>query len=176
MKAMENKAIIFETIEPKLVAEDDHALWQVAIAVLTDEFEQRRAEASERGVWAMVIGSCSHWVRPHNSRWKAAGGFVYPIGYKDFAPELDWSLTFVFRNRAWTSAGKLPGKNIKVFRVAIPSRTARHEQAAIHTRWTPNADTVLYGFRKTGEKWECVAASDEKSRGSTGKSANLIRN
>jgi hypothetical protein len=165
MKAIENKAIVFEALEPKLAAEDDHALWQVALAVLTDEFEQRRVEASHRGVWAMVVGACSHWVRPHNSRWNAAGGFAYPNGYKDSAPELDWSLTFVFRNRVWESVKKLPGKNIKVFQVAIPARTARHKQASIHTRWTPNGETVLYGFRKIAEKWECVAASDEKSRG-----------
>jgi hypothetical protein len=165
MKAIENKAIVFEALEPKLAVEDDHALWQVALAVLTDEFEQRRVEASHRGVWAMVVGACSHWVRPHNSRWNAAGGFAYPNGYKDSAPELDWSLTFVFRNRVWASVKKLPGKNIKVFQVAIPARTARHKQASIHTRWTPNGETVLYGFRKIAEKWECVAASDEKSRG-----------
>jgi hypothetical protein len=53
MKAIENKAIVFKALEPKLAAEDDHALWQVALAVLTDEFEQRRVEVSQRGVWAM---------------------------------------------------------------------------------------------------------------------------
>jgi hypothetical protein len=56
MKAIENKAMIFETLEPKLVAEDDHALWQVALAVLTDEFEQRQVEASQQvfGRWWWV--------------------------------------------------------------------------------------------------------------------------
>ena len=165
MKALENKTIVFETLEPKLVAGDDHALWRVALSVLTDEFEQRWAEASQRAVWAMVVGACSHWVRPHNSRWDAVGGFAYPEGYKDSVPELDWSLVFVFRNREWASVKKLPGKNIRVFRVAIPARTARHKQAAIHTRWTSNGQTVLYGFRKIADKWGWVAASDEKPRG-----------
>ena len=164
MKTIENKAILFETLEPKLVADDDHALWRAVLLVLTDELAQRRAEESQRGVWAMVVGACSHWVRPHNSRWNAAGGFVYPDGYKDSVPELDWSVIFVFQNREWVPVEKLPEK-IRVFRAAIPARTARHKQAAIHTRWAPNGETVLYGFRKIADKWECVAASDEKSRG-----------
>ena len=165
MKASETKTIAFEMLEARLMADDDHALWRTALCVLTDEFAQRQAEESHRGVWAMVVGACSHWVRPHNSRWNAAGGFAFPDGYKDFVPELDWSLVFVFRNGEWASVEKLPGKNTKVFRVAIPARTARHKQAAIHTRWSPNGETVLYGFRKLAEKWQCVAASDEKSRG-----------
>ncbi|HWN74450.1 MAG TPA: hypothetical protein VNO13_01830 [Candidatus Udaeobacter sp.] len=165
MKTIENKTILFETLEPKLVADDDHALWRAVLLVLTDELAQRRAEESQRGVWGMVVGACSHWVRPHNSRWNAAGGFVYPDGYKDSVPELDWSVIFVFQNREWVSVEKLPRKKIKVFRVAIPARTARHKQAAIHTRRAPNGETVLFGFRKITDKWECVAASDEKSRG-----------
>ena len=56
MKTIENKAILFETLEPKLVADDDHALWRAVLLVLTDELAQRRAEESQRGVWAMVVG------------------------------------------------------------------------------------------------------------------------
>jgi hypothetical protein len=165
MKVIENDAILFEAIQPKLAAHDDRELWRTALAVFADEFAQRYAEESGRGVWAMVVGACSHWVRPHNSRWNAAGGFVYPDGYKDSVPELDWSAIFVFQNREWTLVEKLPGKRIKVFRVAIPARTSRHKQAAIHTRWEPNGKTILYGFRKVTEKWKCVAASDEELRG-----------
>jgi hypothetical protein len=165
VKANGNSTMLFETIQPKLGADDDPGLWKVALSVLADELTQRQAEESKHGAWAMVVGACSHWVRPHNSRWNAAGGFVFPDGYKDSLPEMDWSAVFVFRNQEWTSATKLPGKNIQVFRVAIPTRTARHQQAAVHTRWRPNGETVLYGFRKLADKWQCVAASDEKSRG-----------
>jgi hypothetical protein len=165
MKAAGNETILFDTIEPKLTADDDPAFWRAALLVLGDEFAKRHAEESRRGVWAMVVGACLHWVRPHNSRWNAAGGFVYPDGHKDSLPDLDWSVIFVFRNRQWELAEKLPGKRIKIFRVAIPARTARHKHAAIHARWTPNGETVLYGFRKMSEKWKCVAASDERLRG-----------
>jgi hypothetical protein len=163
MKASEE--IIFETIEPKLVPDDDPALWRAALSVLVDEIEQHQPVETRRAVWAMVVGSCSHWVRPHNSRWNSAGGFVCPDGYKDSVPELDWSVIFVVEKQEWTSAKKLPGKNIEIFRVAIPARTARHKQAAIHTRWTPKGEAVLYGFRKVANKWQCVAVSDEKLRG-----------
>jgi hypothetical protein len=165
MKDIENKTMLFERIAPKLVREDDHHLWPAALSVLADEFMQRCAEETQRGVRAMVVGACSHWVRPHQSRWSAAGGFAYPQGYKNSVPELDWSVIFAFRNREWSSVKKLSSKKTKVFRVAIPARTARHKQAAVHTQWSPRGETVLYGFRKVAEKWECVAASDEKSRG-----------
>jgi hypothetical protein len=134
VKAIEKNTMLFETIEPRLVVDDDPALWRVALFVLADELAQRQAEDSRRGVSAMVVGACSHWVRLHNSRWNARGGFIYLDGYKDFVPELDWSVIFIFRNQEWTPARKLPGKNIEVFRVAIPARTGRHIKAAIHTR------------------------------------------
>src|ERR1700678_131499 len=171
MKVTENGAMLFEALQPKLAAHDDREFWRVALSVLGDEFAQRHAEESGRGVWAIVVGTCSQWVRPHNSRWNAAGGFVYPDGYKDSVPELDWSAIFVFQNREWASAEKLPGKKTRVFRVAIPARTRRHNQAAIRTQWAPNGETVLYGFRKVAGKWKCVAASDEESRGPVSRSS-----
>ena len=74
----EEAAVVFEALQPKLAPHDDRELRRTALSVLADEFAQRYAEESGRGVRAMVAGARSHWVRPHNSRWKAAGGFVYP--------------------------------------------------------------------------------------------------
>lgn len=82
MKVIENDAILFDALQTKLTPHDDRELWRAALPVLADEFAQRYAEESGRGVWAMVVGACSHWVRPHNSRWNAAGGFVYPDATK----------------------------------------------------------------------------------------------
>src|SRR5215475_1922694 len=62
VKAIENNTILFQTIEPRLAAEDSPALWQAALFVLSDELAQRQAEESRSGVWAMVVGVCSHWV------------------------------------------------------------------------------------------------------------------
>jgi hypothetical protein len=165
MKPLENTAILFQTLEPKLSAEDDPAFWRSALLVLADELAQRQADEPPRGERAMVVGVCSRWVRPHNSLWNAAGGFVCPSGYESYTPEFDWSETFVLRDGRLEHAKKLPGKKVEVFRVAAPARTARHKQAVVNTRWSPEGMPVFYGFRKIAGKWLCVAASDEKSRG-----------
>jgi len=165
MKNIEQLTIPFEAVEAKLAADDDRGFWRAALSVLTEEFVQRHAEESTNRDWAIVLGACSHWVRPHQTRWTAVGGFAYPGGYKESLPELDWSLILVFRDRQWIPVSKLPGKKLKLFRVALPSRTARHNQAAVHTHWSPGNETVLFGFRKLNQKWACVAASDEKYRG-----------
>lgn len=165
MKAIETAQVLFETLEPRLTSDDDPALWKSALLVLADELAQREAEKAPRGDWAIVVGACSHWVRPHNSRWDAAGGFIWPAGYKDDVPEFDWSATFLLRDGRLEHAQKLPGKRTEVFRVAIPARTVRHKQAVVNARWSPKGESVLYGFRKTADKWRCVAASDEKSKG-----------
>ena len=165
VKNLEQPILPFEVVEAKLSADDDRGFWQAALSVLTEEFVQRHVEESTNRDWAMVLGVCSHWVRPHQTRWTVAGGFAYPDGYRESLPELDWSLILVFRDRQWIPVSKLPRKKLKTLRVALPSRTARHNQAAVHTRWSPGNETVLFGFRKTNEKWDCVAASDEKSSG-----------
>jgi hypothetical protein len=165
MKNSEQLVIPFEVVDSKLAVDDDRAFWHAALSVLIDEFLVRYAAKSTNKDWAIVFGACSHWVRPHQTRWTAAGGFAYPSGYKESLPELDWSLTFVFRDRKWIPASKLSGKSVRIFRAALPSRTSRHNQAAVHTTWSPGNETVLFGFRRMNEKWECVAASDEKSRG-----------
>jgi hypothetical protein len=165
MKITEKSIIPFEVIEARLRKDDDPAFWKVALSVLTREFLQKRAHESTNKDWAMVLGVCSRWVRPHQSRWTADGGFACPEGYQEFLPELDWSLILMYRDQQWMPVLKLSGKRLKQFRVAVPSRTSRHQQAAVHTRWSPGNETVFYGFRKVNEKWKCVAASNEKSNG-----------
>ena len=169
MNTFDKPIIPFEAVEAKLAADDDRDLWRAALCVLTDELVQRYGEESRTIACAMVLGACSHWVRPHQTRWTAAGGFAYPVGYREALPELDWSLILLFRDGQLIPVAKLPGKKSILFRVAIPSRTARHKQAAVHTRWSPGGETVFFGFRKVNEKWACVAASDEHSRGHVGR-------
>jgi len=43
-------------------------------------------DPGSEAISGLVVGACSHWVRPHNSRWNAAGGFVCPDGYKILFP------------------------------------------------------------------------------------------
>ena len=165
MRTPEDLAVAFEAVESKLAADDDPAFWREALAVLAEEFVQRFQDELRGASWAMVVGACSHWQRPHQTRWTAAGGFAYPEGYKQWFPKLDWSVTLVYRNGRFEPKAKLPGKGFKLFQAALPSRTRRHNQAAVHARWHTSGKSVLFGFRKLNEKWKCVAASDEKSRG-----------
>jgi hypothetical protein len=190
MNGSENPNVPFEVVEAKLTKDNDRNLWEAALSVLADEFLQRYNRESKDRTWIFWVGACSHWVRPNQARWAAAGGFAWPKGYINFSPELDWYVILAFQNHRWVPVKKLPGKRQTIFRVALPARSARHKQAAVHSRWilgaeptqtarhqqaaahatmdsrwTPGAETVFYGFRNVDGQWKCVAASDEKLRG-----------
>jgi hypothetical protein len=166
MTNMENSKLILEAFKEKLTGGDDSGLWESVLNVMVDEFLERYDREAKNRYWIFLAGSCSHCVRPNQSRWTAAGGFAWPEGYKNSLPELDWSVMFAFRNQCWTPVKKLPGKNPVVFRVAVPARTARHKQAAVHTKWSTTQNPILYGFRNLEGNWKYVAASDERTRGS----------
>ncbi len=161
------------TIREKLGPDDDPTLWAAVLSLLTDEVVYRRGLSPKpKQDWLLQVGACSHWVRPHQSRWTAAGGFAWPSGYGgvggrslDGLPEFDWSFTFRLFNRDWVPVEHFAGRSQAVLRVAVPSRTARHKQAAVHTVWTPGHRTVFYGFRLSDAGWRCVAASDEETQG-----------
>jgi hypothetical protein len=145
-------AFPFTALEAILSAEDDPLLWKAALSVVTDDFVQRYGRESGNKNWSIVVGACSHWLRPHQTRWTKAGGFAYPEGYKNFRPEFDWSVTLLFRDEQWVPIVRLPNKRLMSLHVVIPSRTSRHKQAAIYTRWYPSGETVFYGFRKLDGK------------------------
>jgi len=165
MKTIARPNGLFDAIANKLTAEDDRDFWRIALTVLADEFLQKYGCESKTRNWIVLVGACSHWIRPHQTRWTAAGGFAWPEGYKNFSPELDWSAIFCFQNQKWEPVEKFSRKRQIVFCVAIPTRSARHRQAAVHTKWLTSQTPVLYGFRKLDGHWKCVAASDERLRG-----------
>ena len=162
----ENLTAPFASVMPNLTEGDDRDLWQIALGVLADEFLQRYDEEAKNRQWVFIIGACSHWLRPHQTRWTASGGFAAPRGYNSFRPQLDWSVMFSVCNRLWMPIERFSGSALTSFTAAMPSRTARHKQAAIHTKWSTSPKAVYYGFRNLNGRWKCVAASDEKSRGS----------
>ena len=151
-----------EFVQDKLTAEDDASLWEVALAVLLDEFLLRYQREGRNRNWVFHVGACSRWVRPHQSRWTAAGGFAWPEGYRNSLPELDWSVLLSYQD---PSARTLSGKRQVVFRVAIPTRSLRHKQVAVHTKWSTSQEPIVYGFRKLNSTSKWVAASDERSQG-----------
>jgi hypothetical protein len=168
----------------RLSSEDDLAFWLMAFDTVLTDIDAARPGKTKNEVF-LQIGACCHWKRPHQTRWTAAGGFAGPVGYvqkcKDHVknsqgpvgsglPELEW-FVLVHWNRQKSEWEMVPpkffGKKRLVFRAALPTRTARHSKAAVHTIWTPGAPgrpdekvVCFYGFRKVNQSWACVAFDD----------------
>jgi hypothetical protein len=156
-------------IAEHLTGDDDPELWDVVTTTLLAHAAGAAAGTREE-VYAQV-GCCHHWISPHHPiRWTADGGFAWPFGYDKTTtgwsyralPEFTWSESLRWAGDGW-ERGRT-GRRCLVFRVAIPARTARHLQAAIHTIWTPRPPTgrekvvQLYGFRKREGVWSLTAS------------------
>ncbi len=154
-------------IAAQLTNDDDPALWDVVTNTILADAASHCCDAKD-DVFAQ-IGCCRHWIRPHQSRWTADGGFASPFGYDrttagysfSALPELEWSVFFKWFGAAW-ELGRT-GARCLLLRVAIPARTTRHSQAAVHTIWTPRSPlrqekaVQLYGFRKKDGFWQLTA-------------------
>ena len=167
---MTSETISMDSIQDQLTTEDDPGAWKEIVGVIGEEFVTRyRACSTTKRPWFLRIGTCSHWWRSHQARWMAAGGFTWPVGYSANGwpglPEFDWSVVLSFNGQRWEKVEKFSGHKQVVLRVAVPARTARHKQAAIHTLWSTSRDPVFYGFRNVEGKWQCVATSDERKHG-----------
>jgi hypothetical protein len=131
-------------LKDRLSAEDDPVLWEQLLKVLAEDASTLKLVVDGSQLYAEV-GVCSHWLRPHQSRWTAAGGFAWPVGYggtrfsRTGLPLFDWSIGLQFDppSVSWIAPEKLPTKRSISIRVAVPSRTTRHRQAAVHTVWPP---------------------------------------
>jgi hypothetical protein len=139
--------------------DDDPELWQVALDDILTEVEKEPHVLVE-------VGRCSHWLRPHQARWTAGGGFAWPTGYgsgngsysHSALPQFDCSVVL-----GWTGSTWEPIKRQSIrhsLRVTIPSRTKRHQRATVHTLWHTGKEneTVFYGFRKREQGWVCTAS------------------
>jgi hypothetical protein len=84
-------------IRERLATDDDPTLWVEVLRAVAEDVLVLQAHTDRSKLYA-VIGSC-HWLRPHQSRWTAAGGFALPVGYGDGErslrglPNFDWSVT-----------------------------------------------------------------------------------
>jgi hypothetical protein len=157
-------------VDERLGAEDDRELWEEVLRVVAEDAAVLLVKERSSRLYA-TIGACSHWIRPHQSRWTAAGGFALPVGYGDGEgflrglPNLDWSTILQFdpAQPGWVSPRQAPAKRFDSVRLAVPSRTARHLQAAVHATWSRgtldprNKRIVYYGLRKSAEGWKLVA-------------------
>src|ERR1700682_3766865 len=89
-------------VQPYLTREDDPAFWAVVFETLNRDFDLLYSLESSKDAIFLQVGACSHWLRPHQTRWTAAGGFAAPVGYQGNSlfgcglPEFDW---FIVLNR-----------------------------------------------------------------------------
>ena len=164
-------------LKERLSADDDPALWEQVLQVLAEDASVLESIQDGSHLYAEV-GACSHWLRPHQTRWTAAGGFAWPVGYggsgfsRTGLPGFDWSLTlqFIPAPPGWVIPVTLPTKRPNTIRVAVPARTTRHHQAAVHTLWPARTldakkkRTVFYGFRNLNGVWDLKASSRDRER------------
>ena len=166
---MTAELILMKCLADRLTADDDPGAWQEILRALGEEFLERYRAKGTMKSWIIRIGTCSHWWGPHKARWPTRGGFAAPVGYSGNGwpglPELDWSEILAFDGEHWQRVEKFCGNKQVALRVAVPARTARHKQAAVHTMWSGSRTTIFYGFRNVGGRWQCVAASDERKNG-----------
>jgi len=161
-------------IAEHLTADDDIRLWETATTKLFAVAELSSVN-TQQNIYVQ-IGCCYHWISPHHPiHWLADGGFAWPFGYDKTTtgfsyralPELSWSELLKWTGENWES--DRVAKRSLIFRIAIPARTARHRQAAIHTIWTPRSPTErekvvqLFGFRKKRNLW-LMTASEKLGR------------
>ena len=159
--------LILEAMAGRLDEDDDPELWRAVLQHVLAEVEPGPGLLVE-------VGRCSRRLRPHTNRWKADGGFAWPSGYgigvgkncRSGLPQFDWSVPLGWGGAGW---GVIDGRTARTtLRLAVPSRTRRHRQAAVHALWHTGREKemVLCGFRKREAGWTCtVATRSASSRG-----------
>jgi hypothetical protein len=87
------------TIAVRIGREDDPEFWSTVFGTLLRDFELQHFNQAKKKEIFLQIGSCSHWLRPHQTQLTADGGFAFPSGYlggSGFSvnglPEFDWYL------------------------------------------------------------------------------------
>jgi hypothetical protein len=163
--------VVESIIAPMLGEEDDPALWPLVLDIIFADAQILARLVSGHHRVLTQIGRCSHWRAPSQCRWTADGSFAWPSGYQGTGwftgqPEFDWfgQWTWHPESQIWMIADGRPSSRDLVFRVAVLSRTRRHNQAAVHTVWRPGAPALprveviqFYGFRRSMTRWSCTA-------------------
>ncbi len=168
----ENLWPVFEpTIAPLLWDDDDPTLWAAAVNAVYPDAQALCRYVTSRGRVLTRLGRCSHWLRPHQTRWTANGGFAWPTGYdgpsfsRTGLPEFDWFGQWEWcpKSGGWAVAAGDPSPGQLLFRVAVPGRSRRHGQAAVHSVWQPGTPpqprvplVQFYGLRERSG-WSCTA-------------------
>lgn len=149
--------------------EDDPHFWDAVLDEVLGRYEAGATAYRGKHPLLLRIGRCSRWLRPHQTRWAAAGGFAWPTGYGGGAgsrrglPELDVAVDARWTTAGWVPLVRRPKGRPLTLRIAMPARTTRRRKAAVHTIWTPGSPaqprrkrTEFFGFVHE-EAWRCVA-------------------
>lgn len=159
--------MLSQTITEHLGSDDDPKFWSLAVDTILKDAVFASQQTDD--VIFAEIGCCRHWIRPHQSRWVDEGGFAWPFGYDKTTtgysfralPAFEWSVQLRLKGFEWTTE-HFGGRCLRL-RVALPGRTTRHLQAAVHTIWQPRLPSSkhksiqLYGFRKKCDLWQLTA-------------------
>jgi len=161
--------------EEYISVQDDPRFWSGAIPEVLDAcIGPKHLWANKVPVVFAMVGACANWLRPHQTRWTADGGFAWPAGYggaggggsRQALPQFDWSILLRYdeASEQWALAERMEGKRKLVLRVAAPTRTEIHDQAVVHTIWSPGSprrpsekERRILGFRKSSGEWSFVA-------------------
>lgn len=170
------ETLIFErAVFPFISDSDDALFWQTVLDDLEQEFSLLDIDQCKDFDIFLQIGACSHWLRPHQTRLTTAGGFAFPVGYlgsgfsRNGLPEFDWFVLFHWNKSKgeWLESERFFGKRRLVCRVALPTRTLKHNQAVVNVFWSPGTPNqpkqkakLFYAYRKIMDEWKQVAAGE----------------
>ena len=112
-----------------------------------DDISTEAAESETKRELFLVVGPCSSWLRPHQTRWRVGDlEFAWPSGYggtrfsRTGLPELDWCCCFQYSGDDAYTMVDVPRRFKKrqiLLRVAIPTKTRDRWKASINMFWTP---------------------------------------
>ena len=138
---------ILDEIEPYLTDTDDPSLWQAVLGIACNDISTEIFESQSKRDVFLVVGPCSSWLRPHQTRWRVDDlEFAWPSGYggvgysRTELPELDWCCCFQYSGTDGYTMVDVPHrfKNRHILlRIAIPTQTTDRRKASINMYWTP---------------------------------------
>ena len=143
---------ICDEISSYLTDTDDPTLWQAVLRIACSDVSTEVTESQTKRDVFLVVGPCSSWLRPHQTRWQVGEHeFAWPSGYGGSAfsrtglPALDWCCCFQYCGAGSYTLVDVPRrfKNRQILlRIAIPTQTTARRKASINMYWTPGTPTM----------------------------------
>ena len=160
---------ILDSISSNFSDTDDPNLWRSVLSIACSDISKEVAKAQSTRDLFLVIGPCSSWLRPHQTRWRVGDmEFAWPSGYggvgysRSGLPALDWCCCFQYGEGDRFSMVDIPHKfkhRQIILRIAIPARTTERRKASINMFWTPGTPS---NFRRSVVR--ILALSRENTR------------